>query len=349
MAWWRRRRWWVLGAALAVVVVGAGGVVAMVAVAPASPEDVVGEYLDVLRSGDAEAAREYAGVVVEFDEVSDDLLVAEAMSQDWSVTRVVRRHHEADDPATVDVTIAGPDGTAREGRFELLHGDDGWTIRNPLVKIDLSSTPLSFAEFNDVTSDAESVWLFPGAYRVYDSVSDLVTLSAPTFVAVPHAAYPEHRLREEPYLPEIGFTDRLDAALHEQLAAWIDDCAARPEPFPDDCPFAAGRPDNSEIWVAGRTYRADADAVVAWEVVSQPAVRLARGQGYLYLRSVRPVELRITGTANLTFEERREDFSSACPVLLDDVRVTMPQPGEFAFHPGPDTGRNACANVYLDW
>lgn len=348
MMGWSRRRRWVIGAVLVGLVAGAGGVVTAVTLWRDSPEDVVREYLEVLQAGDAEAAREYAAVVPEFDAASDEFLVAEAMSRDWRVTQVVRRHSEWDDPATVDVTITAADGTARQGRFQLDRGEDGWTIRNPLIKLNLSLLPLKFVELNGVTANASVVWLFPGAYQAYTSVSDLFTFSAPTFVAVPHTAGDSGVVIEEHYLPQIGFTDGFDAVLQEQVAAWIEECAASADPFPDGCPFTAGDPDYREIRVDRDRYSTVGDATVTWEVVSQPVVRLTQGNGAFDVLLVRPGEVRISGTAPRRLGEQPEDFRGTCHVLMDGVRATTPRAGEFAFHVGETTGWFACSR-YINW
>lgn len=345
MMGWSRRRRWVIGAVLVGLVAGAGGVVTAVALWRDSPEDVVREYLEVLQAGDAEAAREYAAVMPEFDAASDEFLVAEAMSRAWRVTQVVRRHNEQDNPATVDVTITAADGTARQGRFQLGRGEDGWTIRNPLVRLDLSLLPLKFAEFNGVTAEASEVWLFPGAYQPYTSVSDLFTFSAPTLVAVPRDnsdGFGEY------YLPQIDFTDGFDTVLQEQVAAWIEECAASSDPFPDGCPFMAGSPDYREIRVDRDRYSAVGDPTVTWEVVSQPVVRLRPGSGAFDTLLVRPGEVRISGTAPRRVGEQPEDFRGTCHVLMDGVRATMPRPGEFAFHVSETTGWYACSR-YINW
>jgi len=327
-------------------VAGAGGLVTAVALRPDSPEDVVREYLEVLEAGDAEAAREYAEAMPEFDAASDELLVAEAMSRDWRITQVVRRHNERDNPAAVDVTITAADGTAGQGRFQLDRGEDGWTIRNPLIKLDLLLLPLKFAEFNGVTAEASEVWLFPGAYQAYTSVSDLFTFSPSTFVAVPQDISGGSLV--EYYQPRIGFADGFDSVLHEQITAWIEDCAASTDPFPDGCPFTAGNPEYREIRVGRDRYLPLADTTVTWEVVSQPAVRLKQGQGAFEVLLVRPGEMRISGTAAEPLDHEPEDFRGTCTVLMDGVLVTMPRAGELAFHVGETTGWYACSG-HIDW
>lgn len=344
-----RRRWsWVIGrwswvvagAVLVALVAGAGAVVALRA---ESPERVVTQYLELLRARDAEAALAYTDVVAELDEVSDDLLVAEAMTGDWRITRVVRRHTEDDDPATVDVTLTAADGTAREGRFELVRDGRSWTIRNPLVRLNLSPLPLTYADFNGVTSQAQTVWLFPGAYRPYADASRLVTLGVATYVAVPQStSYPDGGLREEVYLPSIGFTDGFYGELHRQLSAWIDGCAARAQPYPAGCPFAAGDPDTREIWVGRDDYWADEDTTLTWRVLDQPQVRLEQADGAFTVHVVRPGQLRISGTATPRFGDGSEDFRGVCGLWLPDLRVTLGDDSEFAFHPHPWSGNYAC-------
>ncbi|HEY1176604.1 MAG TPA: hypothetical protein VGF17_10640, partial [Phytomonospora sp.] len=180
----RRKRRWAVGAAALVAAVAATAVV-VVAVNRTAPEEVVEDYLARLLARDAEGALEYADQLAFFADTPADLLVTEAMADDWKVTRVVRRHNEDDDPASVDVTITAADGTSREGRFDLVDGDRGWRILNPLVKLRTAELPADFVEFNGVTTTAEDFWLFPGAYRAYPSLAGVVT--APSYVAVPRS------------------------------------------------------------------------------------------------------------------------------------------------------------------
>ncbi|HEY8472660.1 MAG TPA: hypothetical protein VIL37_08490 [Natronosporangium sp.] len=337
------RRWlWVAGA-VAVALVASAGAVAAVVRRPPPPEQVVTRYLELLRARDAEAARAYLAVVPDLAGASDDLLVAEAMTGDWRVTQVVRRYHESDDPAIVDVTLTAADGTAGQGRFQLLRDGRSWTIQNPVVRVDRSWLPLTYTDFNGVVSDAAAVWLFPGTYRPYLGASGLVGLDVPTYVALPRPdARSDDGMRTQAYLPRLGLTDRFHDELHRQLDAWIKDCAARAEPYPAGCPFAAGNPGKREISVGRDDYSADEDTTVTWEVVESPQVRLQQANAAFTVQVVRPGRLHLSGTAVPLGGDQPEPFEGDCGVWLPGLRVTLGPTGEFTFHPSPWAGEFAC-------
>ncbi|MGH8792565.1 MAG: hypothetical protein ACRDXX_07970 [Stackebrandtia sp.] len=339
MPWQRRRRVQIFAVTAALAVVSA--VVGHVGGAR-TPEDAVEEYLRVLRSGDADLALEYVSDLDDFGKYSDDLLVDEAMAQDWEVAQISRRHGADEDPATVDVVIAAEDGTSRQGRFELEYAEGDWTILNPLIKLDLTYLPMRFADFNGVVSDAHQVWLFPGAYDAYTSVSDLVELGAPTYVATPVTREAEEEQVEQRYLPLITSGENLDAEVHRQLRTWIDECAESSDPRPEGCPFAARFEDDFEVHVNGESYVGVDE--VSWDLDAYPTIRLDQGQSAFNARLKTPGQIRVSGEGDpVYYDGGVETFSAQCGFEFDGdfaaTQVVLYPGGEFAFQTG-DTFRS---------
>ncbi|GIG70084.1 hypothetical protein [Phytomonospora endophytica] len=324
-----RKRRWALGAGALTVAVAA--TVVVIAVNRTTPEDVVEDYFAHLLARDAEGALEYTDQLAFFADTSADLLVPAAMADDWEVTRLVRRHNEDEDPAAVDVTITAADGTSREGRFELVEGDDGWRILNPLVKLRTGELPADFLELNGVVSTAENLWLFPGAYRPYPSLAEVVT--APSYVAVPRSGdgrdQPDGIVGEK-YLPLFAAGPELADALQRGLAAWLDACAAQGLPNPTGCPFKAGYGGANRVALEdGSEYNTP---TVVWEVEKYPVVRLTPGPSDFSLITVAPGVIRVSGEGRPYYHPDRpvEKFSGRCGFSLGAVTVRI-APGGFAF------------------
>lgn len=342
--WWRRRRRWAVAAGALAVVVSAG-VLGLVDDGD-DPEDVVAGYLDVLRSRDLEGALRYADGLAPIGDRSRDLLVREAMTGDWEVTGLARRHTEDDHPATVDVDITAADGTSREGRFWLAKdGEGAWRLLNPLVKLTVAAVPADFVEFNGVSTKADDLWVFPGAYSAYASLGGV--MSAPTYVAVPaggdgRTGYED--IAEQDYLPLFGFPAEHGAALQSRLNTWLDTCAATTEPNPADCPFAAGYGDfgGDVSLFGGDDFETE---TVTWEVVSYPVVRLKQVAAYFIAVTVEPGELRISGegTELLHPERGPRKFAGSCGIHLDFTTVRLTA-GGFAF--AAEAYTSTCANPY---
>lgn len=350
-----RRRWrqLVAGAAatVLVLVLGVAGWFVLSRGDHDEVEQVVADYLAAVRGGDATAALAY----VDADplaEASDDLLVDRAMTDDWEVTQLVRRTlaeqvvagDSADGGApdvrtsTVDVTITATDGTASQGRFALVEQGDGWRLRNPLVKLDLSHGPLAFVDFQGVTSRAETVWLFPGAYEVYPSMAGLVD-PLPTYVAVPPFPSEEGPPAND-FAPPIRFTDAFHDRLREQLSAWLDECTADTTVTPPGCPFKAAHPDVDTIRSDQTRYAIADIGEVTWEVSSYPEALPAaahRDDRAFGLLPTQPGQVLLRGQAPPVGAGAAEPeaFEMQCAIPLRATTVTVEGPTEFSFRARP--------------
>jgi len=326
----RRRMWILAGGFLAAAVVAAGAVI--IATQPDTPEDVIGDYLDLLLQRDVEGALGYVDPKGPLDWFPQDMLVSEAIADDWTVAHIVRRYAERDDPAVVDVTIKAADGAERQGRFELDPTEDGgWRIRNPLVLVSTVSIAADTVEFNGARTTAEEFWVFPGVYRSFPGLKNAVT--APDYLAVPE---PDgDAVAKDTYAPLFSAGQDQEAVLGRDLAAWLDGCAVSTELNPEGCPFAAGYEMSSgkAEWVSlddGTDYLADK---VTWAVESYPKARLVPTSAAKFvLTTVAPGVMRISGEAPPFSPEGApsEKFSGNCRILLDRIEVML-TPDGFAF------------------
>lgn len=303
---WRRPRWIIAGLASLVLIVIAALLVPTAFAK--SPEDVVADYLAALQEGDVETATTYTDHLG-LGEADSVLLSEEAATGDWSIARLARSHPDDIDPAAVDVTIEAPDGRVSQGRFELVEESDGWTIRNPLVKVDLTMLPVGFVEFNGVVTESDTAWLFPGAYSAYESYGDLYRPDASSYVALPFGDS-EEEYPEDAFIPLFTIEDALNDTANEQVRAWIDRCAESTEPSPKGCPFAAAAADENwrtDISVGSQRYYTEE---VSWEVVEYPVVRLEQAEAGFTIRVMSPGEMTVSGTADGV------DFSGSCGIGL---------------------------------
>lgn len=294
------------------------------------PEVVVREYLRVLQSGDAGAARGYATAAHGLAGAADDLLVPQAMGTGWTVTQLVRRHHPVDGQAFVDVEITAAGGAARQGRFELQHRPGGWTILNPLVRVDFSQLPVRFVEVNRVSTRARKVWLFPGTYHTFGSIRDLLQVQAPAYVVVPglrthvpdaEATPPPGPVAQDRYLPHVQLTETGTARLHEQLHGWIDECAATGAPFPTGCPFAAGDRRHNTLYIGTGEYHPERG--VSWQVSSYPQVQLTQTRDVFTGQLIAPGQLQVSGTGTSVYGDGRQTFQGTCTIWLADLQVAL--------------------------
>lgn len=357
--WSRRRKWTV--ALAAVVLLTVAGVVGCT-VLRTDPEDVVRDYLDALRSGDAEAALEFVGDVSELGTASEVFLTDKAMARDWTVTKVVPRK-VYEESATFDVTITAADKTSSTGRFAVDgSGPDGWRIENPLVRVDLSELPMGYAEFNGEVADAATIkgsdpvfqndlklgvfaWLFPGAYTAFGD-SDGLELPTNTYVAVPGSTGTVET-KPRKFLPEITVTDDFVAEAHAQLKDLLDECAKSTEVNPPGCPFAGGYGLEGSDVVSlddGQDYSVEK---VKWKIEAYPKIRLMQTVGWFAVVEVEPGEVTISGKGSRDYEEDSEPraFSGGCAIDLDYVLAELTEPGTFTFR-FPRGASHTCSQRY---
>ncbi|MGH8875888.1 MAG: hypothetical protein ACRD0P_00845 [Stackebrandtia sp.] len=352
---WKRqtKRTVIIGAVVAVAIAA----VALFVVTRPGPEDLVRDYLESLASKDAETALEYASEADDFEETPDGLLVDEAMSGDWEVTSLTRRHLASSSNATVDVTITAADKTERSGRFHLNVDNGEWVIDNPLVRLDLASLPMRFADLNGTVvrpgnngpgstdplgmQKSEPVWVFPGAYEIYRKSSGLIELSEPTYVAVPGGPGPdEEGFATQPFMPTVTAGDDLAAELNRQLADWLDECAGSTSASPDGCPFAAGDEQDTTVHLAdGGEYEA---TEVTWKIKTYPTIEAIQGVGTFAARELAPGVVTVKGKGIPETGSGTKKFSGDCGIQLNEIHFELIKPETFEFYlPDPTAGTDS--------
>ena len=322
------RRWWAVPVVL-VLLAGAG---LFVLLYEPSPETVVAEYLETVRSGDVEAALKYTEDLKGLDTASKDFLTADALRDDWSVTRIAERASDSAHSTNVDVTLTGADGATDTGRFGLTETGDDWTIDNPLVELDTSAMPVDFAQFNDVTSTDEVIWLFPGVYTAFGDVADLFDPDLPSLVAVP---WPQDaggsdvpaRAMNPVWTPADAFDELLDA----QLRDWIDDCAARAELAPDDCAFVVPGQDDYEPAIrTNADIYTDVDEV-EWQIDEYPTAEAIGADESFDVYTVTQGEMTLTATGTSADDGEDVDITAVCDLNLDGMSVNLLPEHKFRF------------------
>lgn len=339
LAWARPRRWSILAEAVLAVLLAAIGVPVLALGGDTEPVDVVTAYLEALRDGDIDRAREF---IREPDSTADTTwLTAEAMSSDWDFASVEQPTRSR---SRVHAEITA-DGRSAEAVFQLEVSEDETVITNPYVY--MSMTPrggpgggfgLAELELNgqagELTATGESgsaeFALFPGAYTLAESNDLLSEPEPPVFLAAPNV-YTGLPNDFGPVLAEAMIGDEeVEEQLNADLADWIDVCAQNADPSPAGCPFSAetdwGLTDGDD------DYR-DPTGLV-WEVDAYPRVRLAASQTYggtYFVETVEPGRVHLTGTAYAVYEEEERPFSTYCAIDLGGLEPVLLPGGRFEF------------------
>lgn len=347
--WWKKRRNLKIAAVVLVVVVAASSLGYQLT--RPGPEEVVGDYLSAVRTGDVDAALDYVDYIWEFDEVSDDLLVSGAMTTDWKVTNVARRPGANPLVAVIDFTITAADKTSRKGRFELLDNGSDWQILNPLAKIDIVALPVGFAEFNRVvgypsktrkTGDsrplvekpARQLWMFPGAYDPYVDSDELVKPRMSSYIAIPsdYLTGKEVMLSSQTFAPELVPGEKLVKEINDQFTDWLDKCADSNRIAPKNCPFAAGTGARKGA-VSLEPNQEYATDTADWNITTHSEIELIQANGKFIAREVKPGAVTISGEGRPTDQPDAFPipFSGDCTIDTASISVTLAKPGEFAF------------------
>jgi hypothetical protein len=286
-----------------------------------SPTAVVSSYLDAVRNGDVEAAVEYANGGA--DGAADGLLTKSAVSDGWRVVELTETAVN-DSEAYVDVTIEGSDGATAGGRFELFSFNESWRMTNPFALIN-NAGAMPFLTVNGATIQSGGSLLFPGEYRLYDNVSELVSVEPPTLLVIGDSSV---HLRSQPYV-EYTVTEAGEQAAAEALEKVLVECAEYEEAAPPACPFNAGSDDTTMAQVLGDEYEVDD---VSWQLGSVPRLRLAPGTLTFSAVIDRPGTMQLTATAipEYSDDDKPRTITADCDIDVTGLLFTMDSDGEFA-------------------
>lgn len=328
---WRRYRWWI-AAAVAALAAASSALVAVVTVGiDDSPEETVTDYLNTIRSRDVDEALSYTRHLGRVEGFSNALLVPEVLTTHWHISQITPRFVQADDKALVDIAITAADGTRGEGCFSLERRAGRWVILNPLVRLDLSTLPFSYVEVNGLTRQVTVVWLFPGAYHLYQGVADFVTLSAPPTWPSPPPATP-HRTPAHSFSPLFSITEEGEERARMDFEQWLTTCASSRSPSPPNCPFTAAFQD--EIRIGSDPYEADR---VTWRIVTVPAIELQPQRGFFSVVPQEIGEVQVSGRGLPLYarDDTPQDFTGICEISLSSTFVSLNSDREFEFTTNP--------------
>lgn len=331
------RRFPVAAVVFGVIVAAVIGLIAYNAATHRDPVDVVEDYLTAVAEKDLEAA--YAlvspyGYGVPYGDKAV-FLAPEAISDDWWVVSVEEIEREYSSSARVRAVIAGPGGTA-SGEFEVDEYDDEWKLSDPFVRVRFPASPLAYIQVNDkivprkntIHADYETFVLFPGPYRFYDSVPEIVGVPE----TKPVAAFPQPEdasSRDD----KIVFPQSLTAErktvekARQAVKKHIDDCAEYATATPTGCPFATdGEIDTTD----GK--RVTALHTLKWTVQTYPTVRLSDDRadntvpGFTVVTE-KPGTVTLTGTGRDT-EDNPTTFTVTCDIDMTGTMATLSKNGD---------------------
>lgn len=319
----------------------AGLVVALVAVwitvavaTDRDPEETVEAYLDALQDRDVEGALELVtrlGYGVPYG-ARAAFLTADAIRDDWWVVSVREIDREYSSKARVEAVIAGPDGTAK-GEFVVQEDDDEWLLSDPFLEVQFPASPLSFIRVNDrivprtaYTDETTSYALFPGTYRFYEAVPDVVKTKGTDEVIVfppPDDAGYQQTVVVPANLTAAGkVVDRVRAAVEDA----IDACAEFATAAPAECPFAT----DGEIDTPDGV-RVDHLHSLEWTVKTQPVVELTDERADRYttgfaVRATEPGTVTLTGKGTDT-ADKPATFTVTCDIDVSGYLATVAADG----------------------
>jgi hypothetical protein len=332
----RDRRVGVVVVGVVVAAVAAWGITA--AVTSRDPEATVEEFLTSVAEKDVEGALALvtrSGYGVPYGDAAAFLTPA-AISGDWWVASVAETGRDYGS-ATVKAVIAGPGGSA-EGEFTVTEYDDEWLLSDPFAKVRFPESPLSFLRVNDQIVDRAEfdgmvgdVTLFPGLYRFYQPVADVVDTKGTGQVAVFPPPEDDGYTDEPTVVPALLTPGkRATTALRAAVRDRIDECVGFATAAPAaDCPFATdGEIDTQD----GR--RVSAVRGLTWTVASYPEVtmtdqRAREHRAGFRIDTAKPGAVTLTGTGEDT-DDQQVTFTVTCAVDLTGYTATIGADGSVA-------------------
>jgi hypothetical protein len=299
---------------------------------------VVRAFLEASRSGDVDAA--LALTTGDEPPGSEELLVPEALRDDWEIGELVLRSWAPDsESAGVAATIIGPQDAALTSTFILERTGEGWKLTDPFTTLPVESVPLPYLEINGQTIPVEpddavgrKFAVLPGVYRLYEHPPELLAYEGAPVIAL-GADWAETEDVDATRAVFSGFTaaEGTEPGLNEQMKTYLDDCMAAtdgPERF--GCPFGFGSWDiDFQGFTPGPAHR--------WEIVEYPQV-VAATAGPMFASDQLGLLTRHQGLALLTVadETSGEDMAFECPITTNGLYLWLDETGQYAIGPNGD-------------
>lgn len=298
------------------------------------PEETVEDYLTAIAEKDVEGALElvsrYGSGVPYGDEAV--FLTPEAISDDWWVVSVREIEREYSTKARVEAVIAGPGGTA-EGEFTVQEDDDRWLVSDPFVRVRFPPSPLSYIQVNDKivphSSDLKPYLLFPGPYRFYKSIPNVVDSQKTDMVAAFPPPEWASSLDEKMVLPPaLTAGKKTVAATQQAVKDRIDECAGFTTKLPDgDCPFAT----DGEIDTLDGRRVTDLHGL-KWTIKSYPEITMADDRsdetapGFA-ISAAEPGTVTLTGSGADT-DGNQVTFTVTCDINVTGLQAKANEDGD---------------------
>lgn len=296
------------------------------------PEETVEAYLDAVAGKDVDGALALVsryGYGVPYGDKAR-FLTPDAIRDDWWVVSVREVGREFGTEAHVEAVIAGPGGTAK-GVFVAHETNDEWLLEDPFLEVRFPASPLSYVRVNDQVvprpaneDDTQTYALFPGTYRFYESVGDVVDTAKTDVVAVfPNA---DDRSYQPTQVVPAALTAgaKVTAKAQDATEDLIDDCAGFTTATPWDCPFATDGAIDTPSGVRVTHLHG-----LEWKVASYPKVTLTddrAGEGFA-LRADEVGKVTLTGSG-LDTEDKPTSFTVTCDIDLGGFEATTTARGE---------------------
>lgn len=344
---WLRQRKLVL---LAIVVVGISGLVGYHFLQSPSPEDIAREYMEAVHAGDVDQALEF--VDLDSSVVRDDLLVPEAISEEWDIQEVETVSEREDlGVATVRVAISTTDGQEENGDLSFTLNDDGeWEMTNGLAHLDVTGGSLMYVEANGHHAPLEEseraiFALFPGTYEFFETQPGDISVRAVSALAVAdrYKNVQQRVSQDDPELgPDLMWEMSIVSEVQPRFDEFLDECAEIGEVNREGCPFG-GSLDRH-----GVTHQSPVD----WEIVEYPTIDLAHEEGntgkvVIDLHWDRDSEGLVRGTV----ETDDGPIVLECGVDTSTIELAVRSDGELLIAPFdvPDREREEASRISEAW
>ncbi len=327
----------VLGLVVAVVAVW----ITVAVATDRDPEETVEAYLEAIAEKDVEGAlalvSRYGYGVPYGDEAT--FLTADAIRDDWWVVSVTEIDREFHTEASVEAVIAGPDGTAK-GEFTVQETDDEWLLEDPFVEVRFPASPLSYVRVNDkvvprsADDETQTYALFPGTYRFYESVPEVVDAAETDVVAAFPSADSSSYASREIVPPRLTAAGDVVAKARDAIERRVDDCATFATGSPVDCPFATDGEIDTPSGVRVTHLHG-----LTWKVKTYPRIALTDDRADKFshgfaLRTEEPGTVTLSGSGVDT-EDKRTSFTVTCEIDVTGYLATVSADGEVALHGSP--------------
>ncbi|MFC4851999.1 hypothetical protein [Actinophytocola glycyrrhizae] len=314
--------------------------ITVVAVNDRDPEATVEAYLTAITEKDVDGALALVsryGYGVPYGDTAV-FLSPEAIGDDWWVVSVTETDRVLRSTATVKAVLGGPGGTA-EGVFTVDEHDGEWLMSDPFVRVRFPPSPLAYIRVNDKVvprpydlNNRRSYVLFPGTYRFYESVRDVVETRGTEVVA----AFPPSDSHETTIVPAALTPGRETLAqLQKVLRERIDECArfATQAPY-GGCPFAT----DGEIDTPDGKRVTDLHGLT-WKVTTYPVAEMTDQRTDQYsagftLRSTEPGAMALSGSGTDS-DGNPATFTVTCRIDLTGLLAGVGADGKVALVDAP--------------